>query len=78
MDEPLQMPPPNQRPAPDQPFPLPTDRERSTIPKAGGKEGETWEYPSQQMFWNAMLRKGITLELKLAVCIFKQEWFEAK
>ncbi|KAH9366599.1 hypothetical protein HPB48_010270 [Haemaphysalis longicornis] len=20
--------------------------------------GETWEYPSQQMFWNAMLRKG--------------------
>ena len=78
MDEPLQMPPPNQRPAPDQPFPLPTDRERSTIPKAGGKEGETWEYPSQQMFWNAMLRKGITLELKLAVCVFKQEWFEAK
>ncbi len=53
-----QMPPPNQRPAPDQPFPLPTDRERSTIPKAGGDEGETWVYPSQQMFWNAMLRKG--------------------
>lgn len=52
------MPSPNQQPAPDQPFPLPTDRQRSRIPKAGGAEGETWEYPSQQMFWNAMLRKG--------------------
>ncbi len=57
------MPPPNQRPAPDQPFPLSTDRVRSSIPKAGGnvdEEGkrETWVYPSQQMFWNAMLRKG--------------------
>uniref|UniRef100_A0A1E1X9S6 Holocytochrome c-type synthase n=1 Tax=Amblyomma aureolatum TaxID=187763 RepID=A0A1E1X9S6_9ACAR len=52
------MPSPNQQPAPDQPFPLPTNRQRSRIPKAGGAEGETWEYPSQQMFWNAMLRKG--------------------
>jgi len=52
------MPAPNQRPSPDQPFALPTARQKSTIPKAGGKEGETWEYPSQQMFWNAMLRKG--------------------
>lgn len=26
--------------------------------QATGKEGETWVYPSQQMFWNAMLRKG--------------------
>ena len=52
------MPPPNQRPAPDQPFPLPTERQRSSIPKATGEEGETWLYPSQQMFWNAMLRKG--------------------
>ncbi|KAH7730055.1 Protein CCHL-1 [Aphelenchoides avenae] len=52
------MPPPNQRPAPDQPFPLSTKREKSTIPKAIGKDGETWEYPSPQMFWNAMLRKG--------------------
>ncbi|XP_071952873.1 holocytochrome c-type synthase-like [Antedon mediterranea] len=50
------MPPPNQRPAPDQPFLLDTKRQRSTIPKAGSDE--TWEYPSQQMFWNAMLRKG--------------------
>ncbi|TMS35566.1 hypothetical protein L596_002944 [Steinernema carpocapsae] len=50
------MPAPNQRPAPDQPFPLPTKREKSTIPKAGTVD--TWEYPSAQMFWNAMLRKG--------------------
>ena len=29
------MPPPNQRPSPDQPFPLPTVRQRSNIPKVG-------------------------------------------
>ncbi|CAH1772554.1 unnamed protein product [Owenia fusiformis] len=51
------MEPPNQRPAPDQPFPLSTDRIKSSIPKAD-KEGEKWVYPSPQMFWNAMLRKG--------------------
>ncbi|XP_050422147.1 holocytochrome c-type synthase [Adelges cooleyi] len=49
------MPPPNQQPAPDQPFTLPTEREVSTIPKA---DGDFWVYPSAQMFWNAMLRKG--------------------
>lgn len=53
------MPPANQNPAPDQPFPLPTDRQVSTIPKATeGEKKEFWVYPSQQMFWNAMLRKG--------------------
>ncbi|KAF2894748.1 hypothetical protein ILUMI_11425 [Ignelater luminosus] len=54
------MPPANQTPAPDQPFPLPTTRQVSTIPKAIVKEGESpfWVYPSPQMFWNAMLRKG--------------------
>ncbi|KAH0946106.1 hypothetical protein HN011_002546 [Eciton burchellii] len=52
------MPPANQQPAPDQPFSLPTNREISSIPKATGQEGEFWVYPSQQMFWNAMLRKG--------------------
>ena len=51
-----QMPPPNQRPAPDQPFSLSRDRQKSTIPRAG--RDETWVYPSEQMFWNAMLRKG--------------------
>lgn len=51
------MPPMNQNPAPDQPFPLSKDREESSIPKAGS-DNEKWVYPSQQMFWNAMLRKG--------------------
>lgn len=51
------MPPPNQRPAPDQPFLLDTNRQTSGIPKAS-EEGGNWVYPSQQMFWNAMLRKG--------------------
>lgn len=50
------MPAPNQLPAPGQPFPLSTQRVKSTIPKAGTEE--KWEYPSEQMFWNAMLRKG--------------------
>lgn len=58
LDPKTMMPPPNQRPAPDQPFPLPTARIRSNIPKADSEEGQTWVYPSQQMFWNAMLRKG--------------------
>jgi len=51
------MPPPNQQPSPGQPFLLSTDRQTSTIPKATA-EGECWVYPSEQMFWNAMLRKG--------------------
>ena len=51
------MPPPNQQPSPGQPFLLSTDRQKSSIPKATA-EGETWVYPSEQMFWNAMLRKG--------------------
>ena len=56
------MPPPNQRPSPDQPFLLSTKREVSTIPRAGVEPSPTgvsnWVYPSPQMFWNAMLRKG--------------------
>ena len=50
------MPPPNQTPAPDQPFPLSTVREESSIPRADSEK--KWVYPSEQMFWNAMLRKG--------------------
>lgn len=46
----------NQKPAPGQPFPLSTERVVSSIPRAGKKEN--WVYPSEQMFWNAMLRKG--------------------
>ena len=52
------MPPPNQRPSPGQPFELDTGRQKSTIPKGGTGTDEVWQYPSQQMFWNAMLRKG--------------------
>ncbi|KAF3835852.1 hypothetical protein F7725_028410 [Dissostichus mawsoni] len=50
------MPPPNQTPAPDQPFDLERIREESTIPRHDS--GNKWVYPSEQMFWNAMLRKG--------------------
>ncbi|CEF68614.1 Cytochrome c-type heme lyase [Strongyloides ratti] len=50
------MPPPNQQPSPGQPFVLPTKREISTIPKA--HENGYWEYPSPQMFWNAMIKRG--------------------
>ncbi|TSK34834.1 Phosphatidylinositol 4-phosphate 5-kinase type-1 alpha [Bagarius yarrelli] len=50
------MPPPNQQPASDQPFPLPLKREESSIPRFGTEKN--WVYPSEQMFWNAMLRKG--------------------
>lgn len=50
------MPPPNQVPAPDQPFPLSVLREESTIPRFNNDKN--WVYPSEQMFWNAMLRKG--------------------
>ncbi|XP_074612522.1 holocytochrome c-type synthase-like [Acropora palmata] len=52
------MPPPNQLPSPGQPFPLPTKRQVSSIPRGGLDKDEKWMYPSQQMFWNAMLRKG--------------------
>ena len=53
----IQLPRLSQEPAPDQPYPLSTARVSSSIPKAGGRDGETWTYPSQQMFFNAMLRK---------------------
>lgn len=52
------MPPPNQRPSPGQPFLLNTHRQTSAIPRGGEHEGKNWQYPSEQMFWNAMLRKG--------------------
>ncbi|XP_037678022.1 cytochrome c-type heme lyase isoform X2 [Choloepus didactylus] len=50
------MPPPNQMPAPGQPFALSTVREESSIPRADSEK--KWVYPSEQMFWNAMLKKG--------------------
>ena len=51
------MPPPNQQPAEGQPFPLSISREMSSIPKHASDPAH-WEYPSEQMFFNAMLRKG--------------------
>jgi len=56
MDLTNHMSPTNQLPSPDQPFPLPTDRQKSSIPNPA--TGQNWVYPSQQMFWNAMKRKG--------------------
>ncbi len=47
----------DQAPAAGQVEVLDTHRVRSTIPK-GGTEGGTWEYPSQQMFFNALKRKN--------------------
>src|SRR5690606_24285591 len=51
---------PRQLPSDGQPFPLNTSRERSTIPKHSPKDESDayWVYPSEQMFWNAMIRKG--------------------
>jgi len=53
-----------QRPSVGQITPLPTNRQRSNIPKGDITPGHQeegaaqWEYPSQQMFFNAMKRKG--------------------
>jgi hypothetical protein len=51
-----QMPAGSQEPWPGQTQPLPTERVASTIPKTDS--GETWSYPSPQMFYNALKRKG--------------------
>jgi cytochrome c heme-lyase len=54
---------PLQGAAPGQATSLDTTRVKSTIPKgdaAGGSLEATWEYPSPQMFWNAMVRKNKT------------------
>jgi cytochrome c heme-lyase len=48
--------PHNQRPGPGQTKLLSTHRVKSTIPQAD--TDDTWQYPSQQMFYNAMKRKG--------------------
>jgi hypothetical protein len=49
---------PNQLPSPGQQVRLSTDRASSSIPKSGDAEGTTWAYPSPQMFFNALKRKG--------------------
>eukprot|EP00735_Rhodelphis_limneticus_P009391 TRINITY_DN272_c0_g1::TRINITY_DN272_c0_g1_i1::g.1664::m.1664 TRINITY_DN272_c0_g1::TRINITY_DN272_c0_g1_i1::g.1664 ORF type:complete len:278 (+),score=25.09,sp/A5PJG7/CCHL_BOVIN/44.76/2e-64,Cyto_heme_lyase/PF01265.12/1.4e-72 TRINITY_DN272_c0_g1_i1:70-834(+) len=50
------MPPANQIPSPGQQEPLSTYRQSSSIPRGGTEE--TWLYPSEQMFFNALRRKG--------------------
>jgi cytochrome c heme-lyase len=52
------MPASNQQPAPGQSKPLSTDRVTSTIPQGSGGQTGRWVYPSEQMFYNALLRKG--------------------
>ena len=47
---------PNQTPEPGQPFELSKERETSSIPKTDANHN--WVYPSEQMFWNAMRKKG--------------------
>jgi len=49
--------PANQQPTAGQRKPLPQARAVSSIPSASGNE-PLWVYPSQQMFYNAMKRKG--------------------
>lgn len=46
----------SQERAPSQTYNLPTSREESTIPRGDGSG--TWEYPSPQQMYNALLRKG--------------------
>ncbi|MES1904299.1 MAG: hypothetical protein MHPSP_000085 [Paramarteilia canceri] len=50
----------NQTPSEDQPFPLSKLRITSSIPRNIDEDGNVkfWVYPSPQMFWNAMKRKG--------------------
>lgn len=49
----------NMRTSAKQTINLALDRESSTIPRGDGS-GTTWEYPSPQQMYNAMLRKGYT------------------
>eukprot|EP00605_Chrysophyceae_sp_TOSAG23-4_P000417 GSChrysophyteH1.ASY1.ANO1.473.1 assembled CDS len=46
----------NQEASVDQTIPLDKNRVKSSIPK-GGTDNDTWQYPSPQMFWNALVRK---------------------
>ena len=50
----------NQKPSPLQQGPLSTDRVKSSIPKGNTADADnvTWTYPSPQMFFNALARKG--------------------
>ncbi|OJA10673.1 hypothetical protein AZE42_01024 [Rhizopogon vesiculosus] len=59
-----QMPNLPQTPISSQSVPLPTERTMSSIPRvvddeAGTGSRQTWEYPSPQQFYNALVRKGM-------------------
>jgi cytochrome c heme-lyase len=74
----------NKREASEQNISLPMEREASSIPRGDG--AGTWEYPSPQQMYNAMLRKGYTdtpaehVEAMVAVHNFLNEgaWDEIK
>lgn len=74
----------NERQAPEQTVSLPLERESSSIPRGDGSG--TWEYPSPQQMYNALLRKGYTdtpaehVETMVAVHNFLNEgaWEEIK
>ena len=95
--------PPNQRPAPGQKWPLPIERQRSSIPRgdfvpahqgdktaqelaaAGGSDEDqkNWVYPSEQMFFNAMARKGwgpkeedMPVVIKIHNAVNERTWME--
>lgn len=42
----------------NQAYPLSQERVKSSIPKGGAEDGEKWSYPSPQMFYNSVRRKG--------------------
>ena len=50
--------PTNNMPIPNAQTVLPIERVKSSIPKGGNNDDETWVYPSPQMFYNALARKG--------------------
>ena len=50
------MPPPNQRPSPDQPFALPTDRQKSSIPKVRKQEQICNLYVNVVIQWPSPIR----------------------
>jgi cytochrome c heme-lyase len=51
-----------QTPATNQTKNLSTERAVSSIPKTGAPAGQTWEYPSPQQFYNALLRRNKTAQ----------------
>ncbi|OCF79161.1 cytochrome c heme-lyase [Kwoniella mangroviensis CBS 8886] len=76
---------------PGQQLDLPTERTRSTIPRPSGENpggeaygtGSTWDYPSPQQFYNALVRKGwetpedsVEVMVDIHNFINEQAWYE--